>query len=158
MDGTAMSDRYYDSLETRSADQREQDLFQALARQLANARENASRYGALLRDVSPGDITSREALAALPLTRKSDLSALQAGGPPFGGLAATPMSDLARVFASPGPIFEPEAHREDYWRTARALYAAGFRRGDLVHNTFSYHFSPAGSMICLLYTSDAADE
>jgi len=72
---------------------------------------------------------------------------LQTGAPPFGGLGATPVSDLARVFGSPGPIFEPESHRDDYWRIARALYAAGFRRGDLVHNAFSYHFSPAGSMI-----------
>jgi len=142
-----MSDRFYDSLEVRPPEQREHDLFQALGRQLANARENAPYFAHWLKDVVPGDVDSRDALAALPLTRKSDLVGLQAGTPPFGGLTATPLSDLARVFASPGPLFEPEAHREDYWRTARALYAAGFRRGDLVHNTFSYHFSPAGSMI-----------
>ena len=142
-----MIDRFYDSLETRAPEQREQDLFQALARQLANARENAPYFAAWLKDVTPGDVVSRDALAALPLTRKSELPGLQAGAPPFGGLAATPLSDLARVFASPGPLFEPEARREDFWRVARALYAAGFRRGDLVHNTFSYHFSPAGSMI-----------
>ena len=141
-----MSD-FFDSLEGRDPEQRESDLFAALARQLANAKENARYYATLLDGVDPGQVTCREALAALPVTRKSDLPTLQAGAPPFGGLVATPMSDLARVFASPGPIFEPEAHRSDYWRVARAMYAAGFRRGDLVHNTFSYHFTPAGSMM-----------
>ncbi len=138
---------FYDSLETRDPEEREQDLFQALKRQLAHARENAPWYAETLADVDPTAVGSRAALARLPLLRKSELAALQAAGPPFGGLAATPVSDLARVFASPGPIFEPEAHRDDYWRMARALFAAGFRRGDLVHNTFSYHFSPAGAMM-----------
>lgn len=142
-----MNDTYYDSLETRDPEQREHDLFQALSSQLANAREHAPFLKDLLREHDPGEVNSRAALARLPVTRKSDLTSLQSGAPPFGGLAATPMSDLLRVFASPGPIFEPEARRLDYWRIARALYAAGFRRGDLVHNTFSYHFSPAGSMI-----------
>jgi len=141
-----MSD-FFDSLETRDPEQREEDLFTALPRQLASARENAPHFAGLLKDVDPAQVTTREVLATLPVTRKSDLAGLQAGSPPFGGLAATPMSDLARVFASPGPIFEPEAHRADYWRIARAMFAAGFRRGDLVHNTFSYHFTPAGSMM-----------
>ncbi len=142
-----MSGDFYDSLETRDPEQREEELFEALVRQLASAKENTSYYAESLRDVDPSAVTSREALAALPVIRKSDLGTLQGTTPPFGGLAATPTSDLARVFASPGPIFEPEAHREDYWRIARAMYAAGFRRGDLVHNTFAYHFSPAGSMM-----------
>jgi len=142
-----MNDTFYDSLETRDPEQRERDLFQALSSQLANAREYAPYLAQLLQDHAPAEVNSRAALARLPVTRKSDLMALQADAPPFGGLAATPLSDLARVFASPGPIFEPEAQRADFWRVARALYAAGFRRGDLVHNTFSYHFSPAGSMM-----------
>jgi phenylacetate-CoA ligase len=142
-----MNDTFYDSLETRDPEQRERDLFQALSSQLANAREYAPYLAQLLQGHAPAEVNSRAALARLPVTRKSDLMALQTDAPPFGGLAATPLSDLARVFASPGPIFEPEAQRADFWRVARALYAAGFRRGDLVHNTFSYHFSPAGSMM-----------
>jgi len=141
-----MSD-YYDSLETRPREQRERDLFAALPRQIANARENAPHFGVTLAGVDPGAVTSREALARLPVLRKSELAGLQAASPPFGGLAATPLSDLARVFASPGGLHEPESHRADYWRIARAMHAARFRRGDLVHNTFSYHFSPAGSMM-----------
>lgn len=142
-----MSDAHYDFLEIRDPEQRERDLFLALSSQFENAREYAPRIAQLLEGLESGDVVDRAALARLPVTRKSDLAALQAETPPFGGLAATPMSDLARVFASPGPIFEPEARREDFWRVARALHAAGFRRGDLVHNTFSYHFSPAGSMM-----------
>jgi hypothetical protein len=83
-------------------------------------------------------------LARLPVLRKSDLVALQQATPPFGGLNATPLSDLARVLISPGPIFEPEGHAADYYRFARALFAAGFRRGDLVINTFAYHLTPGG--------------
>lgn len=142
-----MNDTFYDSLETRDPEERERDLFQALSSQLAHAREYAPYLAQLLQEHAPAEVNSRAALARLPVTRKSELMALQADAPPFGGLAATPLSDLARVFASPGPIFEPEAQRADFWRVARALYAAGFRRGDLVHNTFSYHFSPAGSMM-----------
>ena len=94
-----------------------------------------------------GDIVDRRALARLPLTRKSELIELQRRDPPFGGFAAVPVAALRRIFASPGPIYEPEARRPDFFRLARALYAAGFRRGDLVHNTFSYHLTPAGAML-----------
>src|SRR5207253_4140799 len=86
-------------------------------------------------------------LAELPLTRKSELIELQRQNPPFGGLVAAPMSAVRRVFVSPGPIYEPEGRRSDYFRMARALFAAGFRAGDLVHNTFSYHLTPAGAMV-----------
>ena len=96
-------------------------------------------------------VTSRAALARVPVTRKSDLADLQKAARPFGGLAATgwggARAGVKRVFASPGPIYEPEGATPDYWRLARALYAAGFRAGDLVHNTFAYHFTPAGSML-----------
>jgi phenylacetate-CoA ligase len=91
-------------------------------------------------------VTSREALARLPLTRKSELPALQKARKPFGGLNATTPSHLARIFMSPGPIYDPEGRRPDFWRAARALFAAGFRPGDVVLNCFSYHLSPAGSM------------
>ena len=90
---------------------------------------------------------SRDALARLPVTRKSELLDLQKAARPFGGFAATRWGDMRRVFASPGPIYEPEGEQPDYWRLARALFAAGFRAGDLVHNCFSYHLTPAGSML-----------
>ncbi len=95
----------------------------------------------------PEDITDRRALVDLPLTRKSDLIEMQRRDPPFGGLAAVPVSAVARIFASPGPIYEPEARRPDFFRMARALYAAGIRPSDLVHNSFSYHLTPAGAMV-----------
>jgi phenylacetate-CoA ligase len=92
------------------------------------------------------DIASRRALAALPVTRKSQLLERQRQLPPFGGLNTVACGELARIFASPGPFYEPEARRQDYWRAARALFAAGFRKGDVVHNSFSYHLTPAGSV------------
>jgi phenylacetate-CoA ligase len=104
--------------------------------------------GRLLADVDPDSVTSREALATLPVTRKSELLELQKAARPFGGFSAVGWGAACRrVFASPGPLYEPEGARPDYYRLARALFAAGFRAGDLVHNTFSYHFTPAGSMM-----------
>ncbi len=141
-----MSD-HFDDLERRAPQARERALLEALPAHIEHARRRAPAYGALLEGIDAGAVTTREALAALPLTRKSDLADRQANDPPFGGFAATATAELSRVFASPGPIFEPEAAREDYWRTARALFAAGLRRGELVHNTFSYHFTPAGMML-----------
>lgn len=138
---------YFDSLETRAPAVREQALLAALARQVAHARDNAPYFAELLRDVDPRSLTSREALAALPVTRKSDLTARQRELPPLGGLNATPLGRLRHVFQSPGPIHEPDGHDANWWRTARAMHAAGFRAGDLVYNTFSYHFTPAGMMM-----------
>ncbi|MCA3131783.1 MAG: AMP-binding protein [Rhodocyclaceae bacterium] len=142
-----MSKPYLDDLETRSPEVRERALFKALPDQVANARKNAPYFARLLADVAPHTIHSRAALAKLPVTRKSDLIALQKAEPPFGGMLAVKLSQLGRVFASPGPIYDPQADVKDYWGFARALYAAGFRQGDLVHNTFSYHFTPAGFMV-----------
>ena len=138
---------HYDDLETRAPEAREQALLDALPRLIENAKRKAPAYGALLERLDPETITTRAAFAELPVTRKSDLVERQASDPPFGGFAATATGELAHVFASPGPIYEPEARRDDYWRMARALYAAGVRRGELVHNTFSYHFTPAGFML-----------
>ena len=84
------------------------------------------------------------ALAKLPVLRKSALKDLQAADPPYGGFTTSPVGQLARVFMSPGPIFEPEGFGADWWRTARALFAAGIRKGDIVHNTFAYHLTPGG--------------
>jgi phenylacetate-CoA ligase len=138
---------FYDDLETRGAEARVAALAAALPRQVAQARAGAPHYRALLADIDPAAITSPAALAALPVTRKSDLIRQQAEQPPFGGVVATDFGALARVFVSPGPIAEPEAAVPDYWRFARALFATGLRRGELLHNCFAYHFTPAGSML-----------
>ncbi|MFC7476929.1 phenylacetate--CoA ligase family protein [Dankookia sp. GCM10030260] len=134
---------HYDDLETRSADAREAALARALPRQIAHAKAQAPHYARLLADVDPAAVP----LAALPVTRKSALIAQQAEDPPFGGVVATPFAALARVFVSPGPLAEPEAATADYWRYGRALHATGLRAGALLHNCFSYHFTPAGSML-----------
>ncbi len=100
----------------------------------------------MLADIDTAAITNRTALATLPVTRKSQLHEFQKAAPPFGGLNATPPGRLAKVFVSPGPIYDVEGRGKDYWRTARAMFAAGFRAGDIVQNCFSYHLTPAGSM------------
>ncbi|MFC1664083.1 phenylacetate--CoA ligase family protein [Pseudomonadota bacterium] len=136
---------HYDQLESRTQAQREKDLFAALPKQIQYIQQNTRNRA--LEAVDYRSIDSRRALADLPVTRKSQLMSLQQESPPFGGLVAPPITDVAKVFISPGPIFEPEGKQSNYWRYARALYAAGFRKGDLVHNTFSYHFTPAGAMV-----------
>jgi phenylacetate-CoA ligase len=142
-----MTSAFYDDLETRSPELRERHLLAALALQVAHAKVTAPAYAALLADVDPRAVTSRDALAALPVVRKSELMERQHAEPPFGGLTAVPPGGLARLFMSPGPIFDPEGRRTDYWRLGRALFAAGFRAGEIIHNCFSYHLTPAGSMV-----------
>ncbi len=138
--------RHHDALETRLPGEREVDLLARLPAQIALAKAHAPFYGEALARFDPASVTSREALARLPVTRKADLLARQKALKPFGGLNATPVSGLARVFVSPGPIYDPEGRGADYWHAARPLFAAGFRRGDLALNCFSYHLTPAGSM------------
>lgn len=135
-----------DALETRAPDERERDLLARLPALIARAQQ-APGWANILDGVDPAAITSREALAQLPVTRKSDLKALQEASPPFGGLAATATSELAHVFMSPGPIFDPEGRGADWWRFARPMYAAGVRPGGLLQNCFSYHFTPAAFMV-----------
>ena len=142
-----MQGPFYDALETRSPEERETALMAQLPRVVANAKEHAPAYRGLFAKVRPEDITDRRALADLPLTRKADLIELQRRDPPLGGFNAVPIAGFARVFASPGPIYEMEARRPDFFRMARALYAAGIRAGDLVHVAFSYHLTPAGAMV-----------
>ena len=137
---------HFDRLETRVPAERERDLMARLSAQVAHARKAAAHFGRVLADVDAGAVATRAALAKLPVTRKSALMDLQKALPPFGGLNATPASGLARIFASPGPIYDPEGRRPDFWRTARSLFAAGFRAGDIVLNCYSYHLTPAGSM------------
>jgi phenylacetate-CoA ligase len=138
---------HYDTLETRDPEARECALMAALPSLLARAKERAPYFAELLRGVKPADIVDRRALVDLPVTRKSALIELQRKSPPFGGLTAVKPGALARIFSSPGPIYDAEGRAPDYWRVARALFAAGFRRGDIIHNSFSYHLTPAGSML-----------
>jgi len=133
---------HYDDLETRSPDAREADLMAALGKQVAHAKANSGWYAKALADVDPAAITSREALAGLPVTRKHSLIEAQRAAPPLAGLNAMDIGDAALVFTSPGPIFEVMGTRDDYYSGARSVYAAGLRKGDIVHNSFSYHLTP----------------
>jgi phenylacetate-CoA ligase len=138
---------YYDALERRSAKVREAAMMAALPRFIAHAKKKAPGWARILQQVDAARVTSRAALARLPVTRKSELAELQKALPPLGGLNATPVEKLAKLFVSPGPVYDPEGPGRDWWRTARSLYAAGFRPGDRILNAFSYHFTPAASMV-----------
>jgi phenylacetate-CoA ligase len=137
---------HYDALETRAPDEREADLFSRLPGILHHAIA-APAYAERLNGFEPASVTSRAALARLPVLRKSELPALHKASLPFGGFVAHPPGAFARLFTSPGPIFEPEGTQADPWRGARALFAAGFRPGDVVLNTFSYHLTPGGFIL-----------
>jgi phenylacetate-CoA ligase len=146
---------FFDLLETRDPAEREAALCAALPAQIAAAQATAA-LAEILHGVDARAIGSRQALAQLPVTRKHELlerQKAQRESDPFGGFSAIgwrgqgALRHARRVFQSPGPIYEPEGHASDYWRFGRALFAAGFRAGDLVHNSFSYHLTPAGSMM-----------
>lgn len=137
----------YDDLETRSPAAREAAQLAELPYLVAHAQAKAPYFRELLGGIEPAAITTREALARLPVTRKSALTELQRQRPPFGGLATETPGQLVRIFQSPGPIYDLQGHERDYWRVGRALFAAGIRAGDIIHNTFSYHFTPAAAMI-----------
>jgi phenylacetate-CoA ligase len=141
-----MDTEFFDRLEIRDPHERDNALFAALPAQIRNAQRHAAHFARSLAGVNADAIANRAALAQLPVVRKSELKDLQRADPPFAGLAALPIGRLGRVYASPGPTYDPEGRRPDYWRMARALFAAGFRAGDLVHNCFAYHFTPAGFM------------
>ena len=134
---------HYDALETRDSVSREADLFGRLPDLLRKAMV-APAYAERLKGIDPASITSRAALARLPVLRKSELPALHKAAPPFGGFVTGPLGSFGRLFTSPGPIFEAEPVHADPWHGARALFAAGFRPGDVVLNTFSYHLTPGG--------------
>ncbi|MEO5699567.1 MAG: phenylacetate--CoA ligase family protein [Casimicrobiaceae bacterium] len=138
---------HFDGLEIRDPEIRERAALAAIRRQVAHCQAQAGAMAQVLDGVEPAALTDRAALIRIPVTRKSTLFELQQGARPFGGFATSGWEATRRVFASPGPIYEPEGRRPDYWRLARALFAAGFRPGELIHNTFAYHFTPAGSML-----------
>ena len=133
----------FDDLETRSADARADDLAAALPAQIARAQE-LSGYGGSLGGVDAGSVTSAADLAALPVLRKSELGKAQAANAPFGGFTTKPASGFSHVFQSPGPIYEPSSTDPDWWRMGRFLHAIGIGEGDIVHNCFGYHLTPAG--------------
>ncbi len=135
---------FFDHKEKQKPEKREQYLITRLQDTLAYAMDNTLFYGERLKELHPEQITSRAALARLPVTRKSDMIDLQNQFPPFGGLNGVAPGSVARLYQSPGPIHEPEGKDEDWWRMGRAFYAAGFRSGGVVHNTLSYHLSPGG--------------
>ena len=137
---------YFDALEKRTSEERDTANLVCLQAQLAHARANAPAYAESLAAYDVSGFNATNDLSAYPVTRKSELITRQAANRPFGGLTAFGQGQLKYVFSSPGPIYEPQTQREDYWRFSRALYAAGFRRDDLVHNCFSYHLTPAGAM------------
>jgi phenylacetate-CoA ligase len=139
-----MDPKHFDQLETREPVARERAQFAMLPGLLQRAMSEAPGWAQHLAGIETADVTSREELAKLPLLRKASLRDLQVRRPPFGGFAASERGALARIFMSPGPIYEPEGRGEDWWRSARALHAAGFRTGDVVLNTFSYHLTPGG--------------
>ena len=142
---------HYDALESRAPQEREQALMAALPQQIAHAQQASPAFAEILAGVDAAAVTSRAALAKLPVTRKSQLlerQVAQRADTPFGGFSALAFgAQMPRVFSSPGGIYEPEGRGRDYWRMARAIHAAGFRAGELVHNSFSYHFVPAGAMM-----------
>ena len=137
---------FFDAMETRTPAAREQALMAALPKQVVNAQKNAPAFAKLFKGVDASSITSRRALATLPVTRKSELVDLQKASQAhdvFGGFSALLRGpNMPRLFSSPGPIYEPEGTAKDYWRAGRAMHAAGFRSGDLAHNSFSYHMTP----------------
>jgi len=138
--------QHFDSRETRDPRQRELDLMGHLPGLVANALK-APGWRQHLGAVDPAEITTRAALAQLPVLRKSELPALQKSAPPFGALVADPVERFGRLFTSPGPIYEPESRHDDAWRAARGIYAAGLRAGDVLLNTFSYHLTPGGFIL-----------
>ena len=141
-----MTSEHFDRLETRDPDARERDFFGRLPSFIALAMR-APGWATQLAGIDPNAVTSREELAKLPLLRKSELADRQREQPPFGGFNVTAPGRMRRLLMSPGPIFEPEGEGKDFWGAARALFAAGFRPGDVVHNCFSYHLTPGGFML-----------
>ena len=140
---------FYDDLETRDPEQREKALIDLLPAHIAHAKSNTRFFGSLLKDIEPRTICDRASLSTIAVTRKSDLMSLQKQDAPFGGMTTVASGRLGRIYSSPGPIYDPQGATGDFWRFGRALWAAGFRPGEVVHNTFSYHFTPAGFMVDL---------
>jgi phenylacetate-CoA ligase len=137
---------HYDALETRDPAVREREQTAALPGIVARAM-TAPGWAKHLKGIDPKSVNSRSGLAKLPVLRKADVAALQKENPPFGGLNVTAPGKARRLLMSPGPVFEPEGEGKDWWGSARACYAAGFRSGDIAHNSFAYHLTPGGFIL-----------
>jgi len=135
---------YYDATETRPRDARESSLFENFPKRLQEVIDGAPGWAKFLAEIDPAGITDRSKLAELPIMRKSSIKQMQTENPPLAGLALGTNRSFGRLFMSPGPIFEPMGTQADPWHASRALYAAGFRADDLIHNCFSYHLTPGG--------------
>lgn len=142
-----MSNEFLDQLETREPEVRERSQFGLLPDLVRKAMAGAPGWAAHLAGVDPAQLTSRAAFAKVPILRKTALHGLQVGRPPFGALNIASGREIGRIFMSPGPIFEPEGLGADWWRSARALFAAGVRGSDIIHNTFAYHLTPGGWLL-----------
>ena len=138
---------FYDERDNQSQEAREGALFARLPALLARMKEEALGWAEHLKDIDPHSITDRDRLATIPVLRKSQLQAAQKANPPFGGYVLGSTASFGRIFMSPGPIWEPQGLASDPWRGARALHAAGFRPGDIVHNAFAYHMTPGGFIL-----------
>jgi phenylacetate-CoA ligase len=145
--GSTVEGDFFDALETRSAVEREHDLFTRLPDLIAHAQAHAPGWAKQLQGVNAKAVTSRAVLQSLPVLRKGQLKDLQTAAPPFGGLATRPVGQAPRLFMSPGPIFEPQPGKDDPWRVARALFAAGMRPGHVLQNCFGYHLTPGAWMV-----------
>ena len=139
--------QYYDVKETRTPQQREGELFNALPTYIGHAQSKSQAWGNMLSGISAATINSRKALAQLPVLRKPELKTMQESFPPFGGLNTESPGAVPRLFMSPGALFEPEGNGDDPWRTARALHAAGIRKGHILQNCFAYHMTPGAWMV-----------
>ena len=144
-----MSETHFDALETRSVAEREKDLFTRLPDLVVSAIANCPAQASRLSGIDPKSLTTREALAKLPVLRKPELMEAQKKNPPFGGFVSNKVTESntgtgVRLFMSPGPVWEPQATGPDPWQVARAMFAAGIRPGDKIHNAFSYHMTPGG--------------
>lgn len=141
-----MAESFFDDLETRTAERRAEDMAKDLPRLIAHAKHHSLAYGETLAEIDPASITDRSALTRLPVLRKTDMLITDDGELPLKRFIACPFDQIAHIFQSPGPIYEPGMVSHDWWRWGRALHAVGIGKGDLVQNTFSYHFTPAGMM------------
>ncbi|MBR9786443.1 MAG: phenylacetate--CoA ligase [Vibrionaceae bacterium] len=134
----------FDAKESLPPTEREESLFKRLPTLIEHAKAHSEHYAKMFADIDSSVANSREGLTQFPITRKFNLPRQQQLRPPFGGLNSVGIGQMARVFQSPGPLYEAQTDELDFWRMGRAFHAAGFRSGDLVHNTLSYHFSPGG--------------
>ena len=156
---------HFDDRETRAPEIRESETFKGLRTLLERSLERLPALAAWLGHPDPTTLTDRAALAALPVLRKPDLMEMQAANPPFGGLADPDALHGNRVFLSPGPVWEPQGLGADPWSAARALFAAGFRAGDIIHNSLAYHMTPGGFILdegaralgCLVFPAGAGN-